>query len=142
MRVLNRCFKLDETKRTYSNQASYCDSQGGQIASIHSNEENEAIIKLISPDRIRAYIGAESDGNYNWKWSDGTTWWQPASDKLHNIAGFKGTGETRIIMNIDNKWHDLGQGAKKRGVVCAKARSIGIYEFCKCLVLAGIMHGK
>ena len=118
--VGNRCFKYDSTARNYADSVSYCISQGAQIASIHSDAENTAVTKLI-PNWRAAYIGAESDGRGNWKWNDGSSWWQPGSDKTDGIAG---RGETRIGINCphcnnDRKWHDWSTGDDKLGVICA-----------------------
>ena len=106
----------DGTARNYAGSASYCISQGGRLASIHNDAENEAITNLV---KRTAYIGAESDGKGKWKWADGTTWWQPASGKTDGITG---TSETRIAIKTDKKWHDWETGGANLGVVCAKGR--------------------
>ena len=88
------------------------------MASIHSDEENEAVIKIAKSD---AYIGAESDGKGNWKWTDGSKWWQPASEKHDGLVG---QSETRVVIrHEDAKWHDWGTGDVKLGVVCAQAQT-------------------
>ena len=121
--VNNRCFRYDAGKRNYKNSVRYCKSQGGNIASIHSNKENKVVMKLA---KSVAFIGAESDGRGNWEWKDGTTWWEPADDKHDGIVG---ASETRIAMNTDNKWHDWGTGSDALGVICAKDLSTvtGLY---------------
>ena len=112
---------------------SYCTSQGAQIASIHSDTENAAATKLI-PNGVGAYIGAESDGTGNWKWRDGTTWWQP---KDH--GGLEGRGETRIAINCphcknDRKWHDWANGEAQHGVLCRVPGGLG--DICmRCLII-------
>ena len=115
--VGDRCFKYDATNRKYADQVKYCKSQGGNVASIHSDAENDVAFKLV---KAVTFIGAESDGKGNWKWNDGSKWWQPASSK-HD--GLRGTGETKIALyHGDKKWHDWGKGADKLSVVCAKNR--------------------
>lgn len=114
----NKCFKYDATLRKYEDSVSYCVSQGGQIASIHSDEENEAVIKLAKTD---VYIGAESDLKGNWKWTDGTPWWQPTSEKHDGLVGL--SESVIIIARADTKWHDWGTGDDKSGVVCARAQT-------------------
>ena len=91
----------------------YCKSQGGNTASIHNNAENNAAIKLA---KQTAFIGAESDGKGKWKWTDGSKWWQPAKTQHDGIVG---TGETKIALNTDKKWHDWGKGSDKLSVICA-----------------------
>ena len=94
----------------------YCKSQDGSIATIHSAKENGVAAKLA---KTVAYIGAESDGQAHWKWSDGSKWWQPAQE---DTDGLVGRSETRIAINPDdNKWHDWGTGSDMLGVICAKA---------------------
>ena len=92
---------------------SYCKSQGGNIATVYNNEENNALIQIT---KATAYIGAESDGKGNWKWIDGSKWWQPAGTQHDGIVG---RGETKIALHTDKKWHDWGVGADKLGVLCA-----------------------
>ena len=109
-----RCFKIDNTKRIYANSVEYCKSQGANIASIHSDKENNAAIRLL---QVTAYIGAESDGKGNWTWNDGSKWWQPDDSKHDGIVG---KTETKIALNTaDKKWHDWTTGSSKIGVLCA-----------------------
>ena len=119
--VNQRCFKYDAGKRNYWSSLGYCKSQGGNIASIHNDAENDIVINLA---KEVAFLGAQSDGKGNWKWDDRTAWWQPASDK-HD--GLEGVDETKIaISNVDKKWHDWGKGFDKLGVVCSKDAEPGI----------------
>ena len=111
--VANICFKYDAGKRNYKDSVNYCKTQGGTIASIHSDQENAVVMTLA---KTVAFIGAESDGQGTWKWNDGTSWWQPASEKHDGLAG---DTETRIAMNTDNRWHDWGTGNDALGVICA-----------------------
>ena len=91
----------------------YCKKEGGAIASIHSDKENAVVMTLAN---TVAYIGAESDGQGNWKWNDGSRWWQPAPEKHDGIQGIT---ETRIAVDTDNKWHDWATGGETLGVICA-----------------------
>ena len=129
--VGSKCFKFDDKKRNYDDSVKFCKSQGSNIASIHSNAENDALIKLGKPT---GFIGAESDGKGNWKWNDGSKWWQPAGTKHDGIAG---KGETKIALNTDKKWHDWGTGKDLLGVWCAKDLTSGGYAvvILLCLVL-------
>ena len=112
--VDNKCFKYDAGTRNYKDSVNYCKTQGGTIASIHSNQENAVVMTLA---KTVAFIGAESDGKGNWKWNDGSKWWQPAGTKHDGIVG---KGETKIALVTDKKWHDWGTGKDILGVWCAK----------------------
>merc|ERR1739848_908302 len=113
--VGSRCFKYDGNKRNYANSVNYCKSQGGNIATVYNNQENDALIQIT---KATAYIGAESDGKGNWKWIDGSKWWQPAGTQ-HD--GIQGTGETKIAIHTDKKWHDWATGDAALSVLCAKS---------------------
>ena len=121
----NRCFKYNAAERNYKDSVNYCKSQDGSIATIHSAKENGVVAKLAM---TVAYIGAESDGQGHWKWSDGSKWWQPAQEDTDGLAG---RSETRIAINPGdhNNWHDWGTGSDMLGVICAKAASTatGLY---------------
>ena len=120
----------NSVKRRYAQSVSYCKSQGGNIASIHNDAENNVVMDLAKQN---AFLGAESDGKGKWKWNDGTPWWQPASDK-HD--GLEGISETRIVMkSTDKKWHDWGKGYDKMAVVCSKDQEHGIDCKCSCLLV-------
>ena len=107
----NRCFKYNSIKRNYYDSVGYCTSQGGHIASIRSDEENKAVGQLIADDD--AYIGAESDGKGNWKWIDGSSWWQPTY-----IAKLDGGIDKRIFLRktrwSEEKWSEV------KHVVCSR----------------------
>ena len=125
----SKCFKFDDKKRNYADSVKYCKSIDSNIASIHSDAENDALIKLGKPT---AFIGAESDGKGNWKWNDGSKWWQPAGTKHDGIAG---KGETKIALNTDKKWHDWGTGGDLLGVWCAINLTSGMLLCSLCLLL-------
>ena len=125
--IENKCFKYNGGSRNYQDSVKYCKSQGATIASIHSEKQNEVVIKL---SKKVAYIGAESDGEGNWKWNDGSQWWQP---KAH--AGLAGEEETKIA--LQNEWHDWGNGNKDLGVICAKTPGT-ITGLCLCEVIFSI----
>ena len=124
--VGSRCFKYDGTKRNYADQVKYCKSQGGNAASIHSDAENDVAFKLV---KAVTFIGAESDGKGNWKFADGSKWWQPAKTRHDGIGG---TGETKIALNNgDKKWHDWGKGSDKLAVLCAMPIAPKGKAFCE-----------
>ena len=93
------------------------------------------MIKLV---KQRAFIGAESDGKGNWKWNDGSKWWQPeaAANTL------QGKDEIRIIIDARNKheWHDWGDGTDKLCVVCSKD-AVGVWVRQDCSTQCGLRTG-
>ena len=80
--------------------------------SIHNEEEADAV-RIIARDS--AYIGAESDGKGNWKWTDGSKWYLVPRNARGGTAGIH---ETKMAIT-NQRWHDYGNGEKKLGVVCA-----------------------
>ena len=50
-----------------------------------------------------------------WSWEDGTDW--DAYDHS-NTDGMINTGETKLAITTDGKWHDWGTGASSLHVVC------------------------
>merc|ERR1719231_533950 len=88
---------------------------GADIASIHSDAENQV---AMSVKIAQAYIGAiETKNNGGGKqddfiWSDGTAW--DYITKYHD--GLK-SSETRIAL-ANNAWHDWGTGSSKLTALC------------------------
>jgi len=112
-----RDFVVDcAAQRSYAESVAWCKSQGMAIASIHNQQDNDKIRKLL---KCRAYLGAESDGRGKWKWHDGTSWdFLPAA---HD--GLAGKTETKAVFNTDGRWHDWAKGASRFGVVCQKIKN-------------------
>ena len=123
----DRCFHYDGVLRTYNESVALCEGLGAVIASIHSEEENDAVVALIPTLCSKtAYIGAESDGQGRWSWHDGTAWWLP--EKHSDLPG---TTETRVVVNCpssgnDGLWHDSGTGSDLHGVVCVAAANTSV----------------
>ena len=116
--VGKRCFKYDGDKRDWADSLKYCESQGGTLASIHNDVENKAVSGIV---KTPAYLGGLGNGQGKWKWSDGSPWWQPSSDKHDGINN----GETRLAFSPwDGKWHDWENGDAGLGVVCSKDQGI------------------
>jgi len=71
-----------------------CHLAGGQLASIHSEEENDFVYSLLRPIRLGTeeqdtYIGTEIDDEYNLYWSDETPWdydnWNSGYPNIPNL---------------------------------------------------------
>ena len=85
------------------------------IASIHSQQENDAVKKLL---KGVSYLGAtDTAQNGIWIWADGTSWdyKNPSNDGLNSSL------ETRLAFATGSpQWNDWGRGSGKLGVVCRK----------------------
>merc|ERR1712070_458047 len=118
------CFFPKSTRTDYDSARLSCqntqlpvEGPGADIASIHSDAENQVALSI----RVggAAYIGAvetndNGHGNMDgFMWSDGSTWdyTAPLNDGLHS-------SETRIALGSQNKWHDYGQGSHHLTAVC------------------------
>uniref|UniRef100_A0A914Y6G0 C-type lectin domain-containing protein n=1 Tax=Panagrolaimus superbus TaxID=310955 RepID=A0A914Y6G0_9BILA len=65
--------ELGLTWNTWPKAEQYCEKQGGHLASIHSEEENQLIVSLGAIHGWGVWVGLYSvDENYTWKWSDAT----------------------------------------------------------------------
>ncbi|XP_061597871.1 ladderlectin-like [Cololabis saira] len=72
----NRCFKYVATPMTWANAEDHCLSQGANLVSIHSQDEEnfvKLLIRNFDPSEKPTWIGltdAQQDGA--WFWSDGS----------------------------------------------------------------------
>ena len=121
-----RCYKYISTKMTWARAELHCVSQGANLVSIHSEEEQSFIRGLIKShvpedgNEQFTWIGL-SDHHLEgeWMWSDGskvdfTNW---LAEQPDNAYGGEDCVHTRN--NADEmKWNDLGC-QHKRAFVCA-----------------------
>lgn len=105
----------------------WCEAHGGELASIHSSADNQAVIDILRG--TSAWIGAlgtecpDHRAVCTWTWEDGTEWTHPqdlgiAHDGL-NHNNFR-LHETRIALHSDRRWHDWVHGQSSKGVVCQR----------------------
>lgn len=105
----------------------WCKAHGGELASIHSSEDNNAVIDIARGASV--YIGAlgtqcpNANTLCTWTWEDGSVWNDPngvgiANDGL-NHNNFR-LHETRIALHSDRRWHDWVHGQSNKGVVCQR----------------------
>jgi hypothetical protein len=120
-----KCFYVHEEPQrfSYEEAKAYCANNGGQIASIHSEEENSAVLPLV--DQRSSYIGATRECASAtdcgpWRWEDGSEWVEPTwpTDKLNSNGGTWKNGETHIVIHKDKKWHDWERGQVVKDVLC------------------------
>ena len=68
-------FVLGSGSRTRQDARSYCLANGMDLASIHSEAENQLAWDLCSSSGgNRCWIGGEYTGGTSWAWSDGSAW--------------------------------------------------------------------
>ncbi|KAI4787352.1 hypothetical protein KUCAC02_032892 [Chaenocephalus aceratus] len=99
-----RCYKYFDTERTWADAEFHCVSQGGNLVSIHSTEE-EDFVKTMFPADGYTWNGLNDiyeEGK--WMWSDGC-----AAKYLFWYSGQpnnRGLGEDCVINNWKGKWND------------------------------------
>jgi len=125
-RYENSCFKFVEVADYWSGAQYYCERKGGNLASIHSREENEFVKSLTSKWPSYHWIGgsdAISEGE--WAWFDGSSWvyqnWLPGKPEgsvNKNCLAI----DTLEYGNWDGngKWRDLSCNQDKLFFVCRK----------------------
>jgi len=128
--VGKKCYYVHEVSQTlsYEGGKKWCADTGGEVASIHNNKQNNAVLGLLKGRS--SYIGAtrscasQSDCT-PWIWDDGSAWVEPkwATDNLnsngHTYVHSDGNGgETHIVIHSDLKWHDWARGMAIKDVVC------------------------
>ena len=108
-------FKVDTTRRSYSDSVKYCQSQNMVVASIHNQQENDKVKAMLKAKTNAYYLGAtETSTNAKFVWDDGSPWdyTNPSNDGLRS-------SESRIAFTIGTpQWHDWGNNQSKLGVVC------------------------
>ncbi|XP_060943427.1 lactose-binding lectin l-2-like [Limanda limanda] len=105
----NRCYKYVATPMTWANAELYCLSQGANLVSIHSLDEQNFVKVLIKSFDIvagRTWIGLNDlHKEGKWMWSDGSaldfTFWSPGQP---DNRGNEDCVQTNY--NAAKKWND------------------------------------
>ncbi len=66
-------YQLIKQKMSFDDAIAYCEAQGGHLATITSQGENDAIASMLSGTNKAYWIGAEKN-NGEWGWITGETW--------------------------------------------------------------------
>lgn len=64
-----RAYMLLETKRSWAEQQTYCNTFGGQLASIPNVETNNFLLAMIKQE---TFVGGRTVDESEWSWTDGT----------------------------------------------------------------------
>ena len=106
---------------TFWEAQDYCESRGGYLAKIDSDDENEAIYDYVFYDRglESAYFGLTDESSEgSWYWSDGsestyTNWSSGQPDNQHNNENYA----LFYYKDSPYKWNDGDFGKDKNGTV-------------------------
>ncbi|KAK0393586.1 hypothetical protein QR680_000291 [Steinernema hermaphroditum] len=121
------CYKMHqgyEIRKNFADAEAHCVSQGGHLASIHSEAEDKFVTSLFdlnTPDmNFFFWIGAHANVLPNYGWTDGspfdyTNWMDTAFFPLDEPCGIFFTG-------ADNKW-TVVKCSIKQNYLCK--RSVG-----------------
>ena len=101
---------VDRGKITYGEAKAYCISQGGHLATITSQEENDAVYQyLVSKGHMSAYFGLEEEQEGVWRWVNGEelSYLNWGGGEPNNANGNESYG--MFYKNyLDGKWNDGG----------------------------------
>uniref|UniRef100_A0A8C6UTB4 C-type lectin domain-containing protein n=1 Tax=Neogobius melanostomus TaxID=47308 RepID=A0A8C6UTB4_9GOBI len=119
-----RCFKFFNSEKTWTMAEESCNNLGGNLASIHSDEENAFINGLINGP---AWLGGnDMDQEGVWMWTDGspwdyTKWWD---GEPNNAGGIEHSLMIHAYGPIATSWNDY-PSSKKMGYICV---TVGIWS--------------
>ena len=65
-------YQLHREKKTWSDAEAHCKSEGGQLASIHSDLEQESAKRAADGNTV--WLGGMVNSFVEWQWSDFSTW--------------------------------------------------------------------
>ncbi|XP_023254715.1 lactose-binding lectin l-2-like [Seriola lalandi dorsalis] len=104
-----RCYKYVATRMSWADAELYCVSEGANLVSIHSLDEEDfvkSLIKNFDHTEQRTWLGlSDSQKEGSWMWSDGSAvnfdFWSPGEPNNHG-------NEDCVHNNFDNykKWND------------------------------------
>ena len=123
-------YKFYNKRKNWEKAEEYCKKEGGHLASVQSQQENEEVSNFAGGRRI--WIGGSDQRNKVWKWTDGSAWqftkWNTSSKNLncnstkgyHCLQMQNGTwdshpcywkcAEVKYICQFDQKKHIIQNG--------------------------------
>lgn len=109
------CFQLIESLMSWTSASVNCQQLGGNLTSIHSQEENDFIDTMISAVTLNdVWIGGTVVEYMTFGWSDGSIW-----DYEHWISGQPNFGDqVSVVLDSANQggWRDLDISGRARSV--------------------------
>ncbi|XP_042362423.1 lactose-binding lectin l-2-like [Plectropomus leopardus] len=106
-----RCYKYVGTDMTWADAELHCVSEGGNLVSIHSRDEEnfvKSLIKNFDPAQGRTWIGlSDIHKEGKWMWSDGCAvgfvFWK--TGEPNNVGGNEHCVENNFSTEL--KWNDV-----------------------------------
>ncbi|KAL7382488.1 hypothetical protein ABVT39_023298 [Epinephelus coioides] len=102
-----RCYKYISTRFTWADAELHCVSEGANLVSIHSQDEENFVRSLVSnfdPVQGSTWIGlSDTQREGRWMWSDGT-----AVDFTFWYSGMPNGGDSQncVHKNYATQWND------------------------------------
>ncbi|XP_031150865.1 galactose-specific lectin nattectin-like isoform X1 [Sander lucioperca] len=104
----SRCFSFNFQGKSWTDAENFCKSDGGNLASVHSEEEHVFLrdyIRKVTGENKKTWMGGfDSVQEGEWMWSDGSTFdykhWSPGQPD--NAGGV----EHCLEMNYRDKWNN------------------------------------
>lgn len=134
----NHAYQRFDTKKAWTNARLSCESQGGYLATITSQSENDWIVKELITTAKASSIwigGTDAAAEGNWKWRNGEEWgytnWHTGEP---NNAGNE---NVLTIYAPYGTWNDWG-AKNSRGTL---NRAAYICEWSPYPVASGTIHG-
>ena len=124
-----------EEKQSWSDAREYCRKHHTDLATL-SNMTDVKRLKNSTMNNVEAWIGLhnEGSGNKTWHWSlpgveyddNKTSWGSEQPNDYDN-------NENCVIVNYENKWHDVKCTERKYGFICYDGENIWqIILMCVC----------
>ena len=118
----DKCYKLLDEPLTWFDANKTCNEDGGNLASIQTDEENNFIFELAGENPV-SLGGNDLDTEGTWTWSDEREWGEFINwgeNEPNNIEG-----EHCIeIRHFNGRWNDYNCGQKLKAV-CKKESNKG-----------------
>lgn len=112
-------YKIYSDRASWSEAKQKCESLGGYLATITSQEE-QSFIETLNSSNKRLWIGAYRDSNFNWQWVTNENW------SYTNWGEGEPNNSSNVVSNENcvaiwpNTWNDLNNDNKSEqsGYIC------------------------
>jgi len=95
-----------ENSLTWLEAKTYCESQGGHLATITSKEENDFIFAQFGGASIQLWLGGTDEGHEGvWTWVNGEPW-SYSNWNIGEPNNYQGVNEIYLNMEPNGAWND------------------------------------